>query len=129
MSVFHQLHCLVRYLIWHNPYPLRTKLTRLQNGILKAFLNDKDKLPWAIPHPMAHDDPHIFHCFDYLRQAIMCCGYTALEGADVYEQATGTDTFSQGTFGIGTTHVCKNYEEIYQYAEENGLVRSLQTHL
>lgn len=42
----------------------------------------------------------------------MCCGDTALEGADPYHPP------EVGTKGIGTTHVCKEYDAIFEWAEE-----------
>ena len=49
----------------------------------------------------------------------MCYGDTALEGADPYSIAEGRDKVLVGTSGIGTTHMCKNYDEIVSYAEEH----------
>ncbi|EME42940.1 hypothetical protein DOTSEDRAFT_24940 [Dothistroma septosporum NZE10] len=97
ISVFHQIHCL--------------------DGILRAFLHDKVTVPKGNAHSNAvEDDIHIFHCFDYLRQAVMCHGDTALEGADEYEVAEGKDVWSYGTYGIGTTHLCKDWDAVYDYA-------------
>lgn len=67
-------------------------------------------------HDRDHDDIHLFHCFDYLRQAIMCHGDTALEGADPYLVAEGIDLFEFGTFGISTTHMCKSYDAVREWA-------------
>lgn len=92
-------------------------LTLRKDGILRAFLNDKVPVPMEHAHANAVDDDiHIFHCFDYLRQAVMCHGDTALEGADEYGVAEGTDVMSHGTYGIGTTHLCKDWDALYEYA-------------
>ncbi|KXT01278.1 hypothetical protein AC578_7071 [Pseudocercospora eumusae] len=103
ISVFHQLHCL--------------------DGILRSWLNDgmnKDHHSnLDTPRNHAHDDEHIMHCFDYLRQTIMCTGDTALEGADPDAVALGLDTLEHGTSGLATTHICKNFDAIFKYAERN----------
>jgi hypothetical protein len=59
-----------------------------------------------------YDEWHLEHCFDYLRNTIMCCGDTTLEG-----QAEGSDL--PGTDGLGAMHMCKNYDEIFAWAEAN----------
>lgn len=51
------------------------------------------------------------HCFDYLRQAVLCAGDMALEGESV-EMNGGTD-------GWGNEHVCKNREEMFRWIEGN----------
>ncbi|KAI1341147.1 hypothetical protein F5Y15DRAFT_25745 [Xylariaceae sp. FL0016] len=83
MSVFHQLHCL-SYLVSH-----------YQQGYAGAELTED----------VAH---HSAHCFDYLRQSIMCAADTNLEGA--------TDAGP----GWGSEHVCKDYEEVLRWADERG---------
>ncbi|KAK5627583.1 hypothetical protein RRF57_003298 [Xylaria bambusicola] len=57
---------------------------------------------------------HIAHCFDYLRQGIMCCGDVALEG----DQTTFPDG-SEGSDGWDANHVCKDYDQILDYLNEN----------
>ncbi|OJD32548.1 uncharacterized protein BKCO1_37000176 [Diplodia corticola] len=105
VSVFHQIHCL--------------------DAILRMFLqahgggSDTDHASRSKPDAHsshAEDTAHAMHCFDYIRQSIMCCGDTALEGADPYIIAEGRDTLRYGTFGVGSTHMCKDYGAIYAYA-------------
>lgn len=55
---------------------------------------------------------HILHCFDYIRMVIMCHGDTALEGSDPFAIARN-DT--SGTIGLGTTHICKNWDELLDW--------------
>ncbi|KAK6864834.1 hypothetical protein PG990_005727 [Apiospora arundinis] len=59
---------------------------------------------------------HMNHCFDYLRQSIMCCGDVALEG----EQTTFPEGFD-GSDGWDAKHVCKDYTEVYSYLEKNAV--------
>jgi hypothetical protein len=60
------------------------------------------------------EDPaeHLSHCFDYLRQAIMCHGDTALEGL---QTTFGPDV--GGSDGWNVVHVCKKWDEVYDWLE------------
>ena len=60
------------------------------------------------------EDPaeHLSHCFDYLRQAVMCHGDTALEGLQT--------TFGPnvgGSDGWNVKHVCKPWNKIHGWLE------------
>ena len=57
---------------------------------------------------------HVNHCFEYLRQSIMCCGDTALEG----QQTTFPDGWV-GSDGWDAKHVCKDYRQVYRHLEEH----------
>lgn len=57
---------------------------------------------------------HLPHCFEYLRQSIMCCGDTALEG----QHTTFPDSII-GSDGWDAKHVCKDYSAVYAYLEEH----------
>ncbi len=88
-SMTHQLHCLhaiVAYVAGMNS-------------------NSTDNIP--------HDGAwHLGHCFEYLRQSIMCCGDTALEGQQTTfpEGVTGSD-------GWDAKHVCKDYNQVITHLE------------
>jgi uncharacterized protein with von Willebrand factor type A (vWA) domain len=62
--------------------------------------------------------PHMRHCFDYLRQAIMCHADTTIEGkfdvtvGDLSEDAED----SQARFA---THVCKDYSAVVKWANDH----------
>jgi hypothetical protein len=89
-SVTHQLHCLHAIV-----------------QIVAAYAsNQTEKLPVEGPW-------HVAHCFDYLRQSIMCCGDVALEG----QQTTFPANLS-GSDGWDAKHVCKDYGQIKSYLEE-----------
>lgn len=55
---------------------------------------------------------HMIHCFSYLRQSIMCCGDTALEGLE-----TTFPDHNGGSDGWDSKHVCKDYSQIKNYLE------------
>ncbi|KAI1842112.1 hypothetical protein JX266_011645 [Neoarthrinium moseri] len=82
ISAFHQLHCLKR---------LREGYAGLLNGF------------------EYHDDVvnHVDHCFDYLRQAILCRADMTLEKARV-----DADGHRRATDGWGTAHQCVDWDEV-----------------
>jgi hypothetical protein len=86
MAVFHQLHCL-SYIVDH-----------YQRGYAGANLTGE----------VAH---HSAHCFDYLRQSIMCAADTNLEG----ETDAGP--------GWGSDHTCADYDALLAWANEHGAMR------
>lgn len=96
-SVTHQLHCLYTILEAYNTLQLSAN----------PLFSHPIKMPW-----------HINHCFEYIRQAIMCAGDVALEGAATTfpgDPVTGEDR--GGSDGWDARHVCKDYGEVYRYLE------------
>jgi hypothetical protein len=80
----------------------------MSNHTLDAYLTSK--------HKGGAEDPftapwHDMHCFDYLRQNIMCCGDTALEGT----QTSFPDPNIPGSDGWDSIHVCKDYDQIREF--------------
>ncbi|KAI1090647.1 hypothetical protein F5B19DRAFT_316168 [Rostrohypoxylon terebratum] len=86
LSVYHQLHCL-SYVIAH-----------FQAGYGGAPLDEE----------VAH---HSAHCFDYLRQGIMCSADVNLEG----ETEAGP--------GWGSPHECVDYDAVLAWANEHSAER------
>ncbi|KIM97467.1 hypothetical protein OIDMADRAFT_204249 [Oidiodendron maius Zn] len=86
MSVFHQLHCL-SYIVQHYQ---------------TAF--DGVNLTKEVAH-------HSAHCFDYLRQSIMCAADTSLEGK------------TEAGPGWGSDHQCKDYDAVLAWANERTVVK------
>ncbi|KAL7946384.1 hypothetical protein V8C42DRAFT_352618 [Trichoderma barbatum] len=62
---------------------------------------------------MNFDDHHLNHCFDYLRQAIMCTGDTTLEKVVADEKGV----LKPDIDGWGTIHECKSWNMLYEFAE------------
>lgn len=56
------------------------------------------------------NESHVDHCFDYLRQAIMCVGDISLEHSVV------PDEF--GFNGWGTAHQCADWQTMWDIAIE-----------
>lgn len=96
-SVTHQLHCLYTILEAYNSM----KLT-----VASALPVDPVKKPW-----------HINHCFEYIRQAIMCAGDVALEGAATTFPGSEHGEDQGGSDGWDAKHVCKDYGQVYEYLE------------
>ncbi|KAF2202054.1 hypothetical protein GQ43DRAFT_392945 [Delitschia confertaspora ATCC 74209] len=86
-SVTHQLHCL-----W---------------AIVQTYSGIKSNVPIPDDHHW-----HMIHCFDYLRQTIMCSADTALEG----HEFTFPD-HNGGSDGWDAKHVCKDYSQVKNYLE------------
>ncbi|KAE8380868.1 hypothetical protein BDV26DRAFT_289956 [Aspergillus bertholletiae] len=86
VAVFHQLHCL---------YMTREAYYTAREG-------NVDQVSVA----------HLMHCWDYLRQTIMCSADTTLE----WLPAPPND---KGSTGWGFEHTCNDFDTIAQWAEEN----------
>lgn len=76
-----------------------------------------------IESPLANVSPikmpwHINHCFEYLRQAVMCSGDVALEGAATSFPPGEGGEDRGGSDGWDAKHVCKDYGQIYEYLEK-----------
>ncbi|GKT92641.1 hypothetical protein CT0861_06184 [Colletotrichum tofieldiae] len=85
VSVYHQLHCL---------WSTKESYFRLRDGLAE----DTDEL-------------HLSHCWDYLRQTIMCAADTTLEW-----MPNPTQEISKGW---GYRHECRSWDEIYDWTARN----------
>ncbi|KAK4493736.1 hypothetical protein PRZ48_014921 [Zasmidium cellare] len=105
-SVTHQLHCL--FMIMHGFNDLA-----LNQGSFAMDMAGEDGDEGLTREG---EDPveHLSHCFDYLRQAIMCHGDTALEGR---QTTFGSDV--GGSDGWNVQHVCKPWDRIHDWLEEH----------
>jgi hypothetical protein len=54
---------------------------------------------------------HMSHCFDYLRQALMCAADSNLED-------TITLNGTSGTTGMGSTRVCRSFDALKNWSEK-----------
>lgn len=52
---------------------------------------------------------HVNHCYDYIRQSMLCSGDTTLEGR-------GHKAWS--TEGWGATHICRDFEQLSLWQED-----------
>ncbi|OAA52901.1 hypothetical protein ISF_09179 [Cordyceps fumosorosea ARSEF 2679] len=85
LSVVHQLHCL-----WSI------------HGSYYSKANDESDA--------GHGAAHMRHCFDYLRQGLMCASDTSLEPVD---------PDLGGVTGWGSERVCRDYRQVVAWAEDH----------
>ncbi|KAF2235277.1 hypothetical protein EV356DRAFT_532001 [Viridothelium virens] len=99
VSMFHQLHCLMR---------IRETLF-----ITKFALNHTNakKIDETLIEPSMR---HIYHCFDYIRQALMCAGDLTLEWPKTEKNGRRF-----AVDGWGVSHQCRSWEAISDYMAQN----------
>jgi hypothetical protein len=95
VSAFHQLHC------------LNSIREHMRKSFTSRSLHDHDDLS-----PQANE-LHVAHCFDYLRQSIMCCGDLSLEKAVIGEDGK----IMHSTNGWNVEHRCKAWDEVFEVTE------------
>ncbi|KAF2653495.1 hypothetical protein K491DRAFT_602680, partial [Lophiostoma macrostomum CBS 122681] len=99
IAVFHQLHCLAKHGI------LVAYYKALESPATTKFVD----IPEYDPETgVKTAQPHIHHCFDYLRQTLMCAADTNLEVVD-HE--------THGTNGWDQPKTCRSYEQVFAWAE------------
>ncbi|KAG6037210.1 hypothetical protein E4U19_002434 [Claviceps sp. Clav32 group G5] len=86
VSVYHQMHCLYR----------------ARQGYFVAAAGNASDVELG----------HLSHCWDYLRQSIMCSADTTLEWM-------GSTPDEDGTTGWGYQHKCRDWSAVFSWAEEN----------
>ena len=61
---------------------------------------------------------HWGHCFDYLRQSLMCAADATLETVETNGNTNG-ETLLAGVDGWGVTHMCRDYKKLFDWSEEH----------
>ncbi|KAK3949205.1 hypothetical protein QBC32DRAFT_379236 [Pseudoneurospora amorphoporcata] len=115
ISVFHQLHCLHTIMQAYNTLSEHETAPASSHTSTSTRRDDGDHHHHQPPpHQPEHEHTnhnHIDHCFRYLRQSILCCGDTALEGQDMnHPDLKATD-------GTGAVHLCRDYGALKAWAE------------
>lgn len=105
LSVFHQLHCLVSSM---SPVYSGTCLMR-QYTVRRAYYSNAEEGELEDFDLGKDRKPHVAHCFDYLRQSILCCADSSIEPA--------VDAVN-GFLGAGFPRQCRDFEELKAWAEE-----------
>lgn len=59
---------------------------------------------------------HLNHCFDYLRQAVMCSADMSLEKARIDEQGK----IELAVDGWGVEHKCRSWDAVETFASKHG---------
>ncbi|KAK3400720.1 hypothetical protein B0T20DRAFT_432851 [Sordaria brevicollis] len=120
ISVFHQLHCLHTIMQSYNAlsspnsptHPSDTHPSH-QRDNHHQHQSPNPQLGSSKPEQQhhTHSKNHINHCFRYLRQSLICCGDTALEGQDLHHSEL------KATNGEGAVHLCKDFAGLKAWAE------------
>ncbi|CAI6312387.1 unnamed protein product [Periconia digitata] len=97
IAVFHQIHCLhAIYIAYYDA--------------LASAAMDLDEVPDFDNTTGTRTAPfHIRHCFDYIRQALMCHADTNLEVLDPVKHTTN---------GWNQTKTCRDYSQVKDFAEK-----------
>ncbi|KAI5370418.1 Putative mycotoxin biosynthesis protein UstYa [Septoria linicola] len=103
ISMWHQLHCLSH---------MRTYLYTMQ-----TYLN-RTNVQQVFDVVLAPQSDHISHCFDYIRQAIMCAGDLTLEWP-----RTEADGRRFAVDGWGVEHQCKSWDAMADFVERHAVGR------
>lgn len=105
IAAFHQIHCVVSQTPWGSAANPLTKGFPSQwaskNSFFKALNGTSD----------ADDLLHMSHCWDYLRQAIMCHADTTLEWMPNSGQHVSK--------GWGYEHRCRDWDALYHWSGVN----------
>ncbi|KAF1849035.1 uncharacterized protein K460DRAFT_428459 [Cucurbitaria berberidis CBS 394.84] len=126
VSVFHEIHCLhgIRTAYFTSDYLYR-KLQHAQSQtldpksptdhphiheefVINAFLEEQIKHP---EHAHGLATGHVKHCFDYLRQALMCAADTNLED-------TSVEDGEEGAPGWGSKRVCRDFDAVKEWSKK-----------
>ncbi|KAI9146896.1 Oxidase ustYa [Paramyrothecium foliicola] len=104
ISMFHQLHCLGM---------VREMYFASVHGSKANVFGEEELSGTELKHQQMI---HIGHCFDYLRQAIMCAGDMTLEGAMLLPNG---EVGPAGVDGWGATHQCRSWEQAVEWTIEH----------
>ncbi|MCJ1391627.1 hypothetical protein MMC18_004492 [Xylographa bjoerkii] len=98
-SVFHQLHCLLRF--------MKDGIRHGYWAVYLAAMEGRKLDPAELP--MMASPRHIRHCIDLLRQGLMCCADSTVEVKE---------GDADGVKGFGTTHYCRDWEQLVQWTSD-----------
>ncbi|KAK2754309.1 hypothetical protein CKAH01_17497 [Colletotrichum kahawae] len=104
LAVFHQIHCLD--MLRRALYEARPDILNQGRNSTKTTSSSHGRRDKATDINEAHDMYHLGHCFDLLRQAIMCKPDLTVEIAN---------STLNGVTGFGTEHQCLNWEELMNW--------------
>ncbi|KAL6802685.1 hypothetical protein GGI42DRAFT_353798 [Trichoderma sp. SZMC 28013] len=113
ISMFHQLHCVAT---------LKTAFAKLLRREQKSMQHAEESTHDhnnGTGHSDDHldhltDPTHLDHCFDYLRQAIMCAGDMTLEKAHVVD-----GVILDAVVGWDVEHQCRDWRTMFDFAVEH----------
>lgn len=106
VSVYHQIHCLhgirtAYYIRMNELYKAQHKHDLVNQFIEELEKKGDNRYIW-----------HLDHCFEYLRQALICAADSNLEDLEV-------DAMGEATApGWGTQRVCRNFEQLGEWSRK-----------
>ncbi|KAF2171487.1 hypothetical protein M409DRAFT_18604 [Zasmidium cellare ATCC 36951] len=106
-TLFHSLHCLIH---------IRTSLSTL----IASIAHDNTQLVYELL--VKSQEEHVRHCFDYLRQGVMCQGDLTLEWPRTEDDGSGR-RFAVDGWGVG--HVCRSWDAVMEFMEEHSVTRHM----
>ena len=121
VSAFHQMHCLVNPSS-HFIFPILScppctitsaPADPLSQNLIRRSFSVSISDPHIFYYLIAQLTRHWDHCFDYLRQALMCTADTTLEELEMNERG---DVIGR-VDGWGTEHVCRDWEAVKGWAQ------------
>jgi len=122
VSMYHQLHCLnaMRHALvqarevagLHFDDPSSVK----EQGNATSHTHGR-RARMLLPETPLQAFSHADHCFNYLRQAILCAADTTIEASQQTKRPDGKS--DAGASGMGMTHTCKDWTQLREYLEEN----------
>ncbi|KAI9687652.1 MAG: hypothetical protein M1820_010423 [Bogoriella megaspora] len=105
VALFHQLHCLGQ---------LRKYYWMLLDGVVALDQSVDTTIFDIVKELNGEHGRHVTHCFDYLRQSVMCAGDMSMEWP-----RTEPDGRRFAVDGWGIPHECKTWDYIHEYMEKN----------
>lgn len=126
LSVFHQLHCLVRSIarpdLQTEPMILIFDQNAIRHIHWATVEPTRSRRDGAGPGDPVFDKWHMNHCIELLRQSLMCTPDLTLE---VTNKTLG------GVTGFGTEHICVDWGSLLEWVEdteENAVDKKVTTH-
>ena len=107
ISAFHQLHCVVSQLITRRQNSTSLVGSRVQYTLRRAYYSSSGDRLEGFDFGLNRTS-HTAHCFEYLRQTIMCSADSSVEPAEDVES---------GFLGWGFWRLCRDYRQLKEWAE------------
>ncbi|KAF2832743.1 hypothetical protein CC86DRAFT_341428 [Ophiobolus disseminans] len=127
VSVFHELHCLhgIRSAVFTTAYLMKKE--KANNNAISSSPHDHPTMPAFVENAYIeaslkgdgahHLEPHhLAHCFDYIRQALMCAADSNLEDVVTMDDENGVTL--TGAEGWGSKRVCRDFWGLHEWSEK-----------
>lgn len=110
ISMFHQLHCLGMMRMSYQSFLLKERAVGFSEH------GGEDKAEWNTTRAGLTDKfGHILHCYDYLRQNIICAADGTIEQPQIIDDRAVIN-------GYWMTHKCGDSKRLYKMSEDSGFL-------